>query len=240
MSTFDKRGLVLERRCSHCGGVDRFAPADETDQCGTCTAEANPSSTWVCDRQHDGDRCTAVVCHLGGAQMKVNLMARPERILLPPSEETWGHILEVFDIGDGPRAAKRHCVWLHKLRAGGYRWKCSCGAEMKHHELDVALFAEARGHFEQAWEPAAVPIGSPFAIWNDRVAGRDPPSLDDLKLLVQEFAEEEADVTPIRPKRVEVEVVHLCGLCGQTFQITDTDPHWSTGRGPICPTERKP
>lgn len=35
-----------------------------------------------------------------------------------------------------------------------------------------------------------------------------------------------------------IEVVHLCGICGQTFEIKSTDPHWSTGRGPICPTER--
>lgn len=31
---------------------------------------------------------------------------------------------------------------------------------------------------------------------------------------------------------------HRCGICGQTFQITRNDPHWSTGRGPLCPTER--
>ena len=30
-------------------------------------------------------------------------------------------------------------------------------------------------------------------------------------------------------------VEHVCGLCGQTFQITKDDPHWATGRGPICP-----
>jgi len=36
------------------------------------------------------------------------------------------------------------------------------------------------------------------------------------------------------------EPVHRCGLCGQTFEIKSDDPHWSTGRGPICPTaERK-
>ena len=31
---------------------------------------------------------------------------------------------------------------------------------------------------------------------------------------------------------------HVCGLCGKTFQITKDDPHWSTGRGPICPDDR--
>lgn len=29
--------------------------------------------------------------------------------------------------------------------------------------------------------------------------------------------------------------VNLCGLCGETFEISRTDPHWSSGRGPICP-----
>jgi len=32
------------------------------------------------------------------------------------------------------------------------------------------------------------------------------------------------------------EPVNHCGLCGQTFRIAADDPHWSTGRGPICPT----
>lgn len=35
-----------------------------------------------------------------------------------------------------------------------------------------------------------------------------------------------------------IEVENRCGFCGQTFQIAPDDPHWSTGRGPICP-ERK-
>lgn len=30
---------------------------------------------------------------------------------------------------------------------------------------------------------------------------------------------------------------HVCGLCGQIFQITKDDPHWVTGRGPLCPTK---
>lgn len=32
-----------------------------------------------------------------------------------------------------------------------------------------------------------------------------------------------------------VEIVNVCGNCGQKFQISDADPHWSTGQGPICP-----
>ena len=34
------------------------------------------------------------------------------------------------------------------------------------------------------------------------------------------------------------EPVHRCGFCGKTFEIKPDDPHWSTGRGPLCPTER--
>jgi hypothetical protein len=34
------------------------------------------------------------------------------------------------------------------------------------------------------------------------------------------------------------EPVNRCGLCGQTFRIAADDPHWLTGRGPICPTRR--
>jgi hypothetical protein len=32
------------------------------------------------------------------------------------------------------------------------------------------------------------------------------------------------------------EPVNRCGFCGQTFRIAADDPHWSMGRGPICPT----
>jgi hypothetical protein len=32
-----------------------------------------------------------------------------------------------------------------------------------------------------------------------------------------------------------ITAVNLCGLCGETFEISKTDPHWSSGRGPICP-----
>ncbi len=31
-------------------------------------------------------------------------------------------------------------------------------------------------------------------------------------------------------------VENRCGFCGETFEISETDPHWSSGRGPICPT----
>jgi hypothetical protein len=33
-------------------------------------------------------------------------------------------------------------------------------------------------------------------------------------------------------------VVNICGRCGRTFRIAKDDPHWVTGRGPCCPTEK--
>lgn len=195
---------------------------------------------WHVGRKMSEDELRAAVSEVTRVPVSSRIVeARPARVDLPPSEEKWGHILEMFELGDGPiGTGQRHCVWFHALKAGGYRWRCSCGAESRHEKVSAALFAEARMHFEQPWQPAAVPIGTAFAIWNDRVAGQPPPTIDDLVLLAQEFAEEEADVTPLRPRTVEIEVVHRCGLCGQTFQISKDDPHWSTGRGPICPAPR--
>jgi hypothetical protein len=34
--------------------------------------------------------------------------------------------------------------------------------------------------------------------------------------------------------------VNVCGECGEEFEISEADPHWSTGRGPICPKARTP
>jgi len=159
--------------------------------------------------------------------------ARPETVKLSPSDYDWSYLLEMFELGDGPiGTGERHAVWLHHLKAGGYRWRCACGAERAHHELDVALLAEARAHFDQRWEPPATPIGHFAAIWNDRAAGQPPPSTADLAQIAAELT---GILTPLpRP----VEVTHRCGLCGKTFQISKDDPHWSTGRGPICPEEQ--
>lgn len=33
--------------------------------------------------------------------------------------------------------------------------------------------------------------------------------------------------------------VNRCGICGKTFEIRSDDPHWSTGRGPICPDDTR-
>ena len=125
----------------------------------------------------------------------VDIAFRPERVLLPRSDKCCSYLLEVFELGDGPidtdvRHGVRHAVWLHHLKVGGYRWKCSCGAERSHHALDAALVAEARTHFEQAWVPVAVPIWHPVAIWNDRAMKRPPPSTADLEKFANELAQQ--------------------------------------------------
>jgi hypothetical protein len=167
------------------------------------------------------------------------LTSRPTRVNLPPSDEVGGYLLEMFELGDGPiGSGKRHAVWLHQLKDGGYRWKCSCGVQRDQLKLDTALLAEARAHFDQAWEPAAVPIGHAFCIWNDRVMKAPPPTTADLELLARDLFAPRDELAARRNKGKippGVEVVNICGLCGQTFRITKDDPHWSTGRGPICP-----
>lgn len=122
----------------------------------------------------------------------VDIAFRPERVLVSPSDLCCSYLLEVFELGDGPiDTGERHTVWLHHLKVGGYCWKCSCGSERTHHALDAVLVAEARAHFDQAWEQAAkaaIPIWHPVAIWNDRATKQPPPSTADLAQLAQELA----------------------------------------------------
>lgn len=159
------------------------------------------------------------------------ITARPERVLVTPSDEIDGYLLEMFEQG-----GMRHGVWIHQLKAGGFRWKCSCGGQRSHHEVDVTLLAEARAHFDQT--AGAVPIGHPVCIWNDRLQKASPPSTEDLARLARVLFAPPDELARRRNKGKlppGVEVVHLCGLCGQTFEIKPDDPHWVTGRGPICP-----
>lgn len=157
---------------------------------------------------------------------------RPERVLLPPSDECCSHLLEVFVL-DTVGTRPVHAVWLHHLKVGGYRWKCSCDAQRSHHVLDAALLAEARAHFDQVWEHAAVSIWHPVAVWNDRATWAALTKADLEKLTIElAHGGTGGDVD------VAVEAVNLCGTCGNTFQITADDPHWSTGRGPICSRQR--
>lgn len=116
---------------------------------------------------------------------------RLERALVPTSDYHCSYLLEVFELGTGPiGTGSRHAVWLHHLKAGGYRWACSCGAGRSHHDLDTALVAEARAHFDQVWQPVPTPIWHPVAIWTDRALGERPPSAADLEQLARELASE--------------------------------------------------
>ena len=116
---------------------------------------------------------------------------RLERVLVPTSDYHCSYLLEVFELGTGPiGTGPRHAVWLHHLKVGGFRWACSCGAGMSHHELDAALVAEARAHFDQVWQPVPTPIWHPVAIWTDRARGERPPSAVDLEQLARQLASE--------------------------------------------------
>ena len=128
-----------------------------------------------------------------------SIALRPERVLLPPSDIRGSYLLEVFELGAKPLGSgARHAVWLHILEAGGYRWECCCGAQRTHHEIDAALLAEARAHFDQGWEPAAVPIWHPVTIWNDRATKQAPPSTADLEQLAKELTSEMRKNSPRR------------------------------------------
>jgi len=116
---------------------------------------------------------------------------RPRRIRCKPTDECCAYLLEVFEVGAGPiGTGTRHAVWLRHLRDGSYRWKCSCGASRSHGDLDAALLAEARAHFDQVWESAPSPIWHPVAVWNDRASGEPPPSAADIEQLARDFASE--------------------------------------------------
>jgi hypothetical protein len=161
------------------------------------------------------------------------------------ADEVDGYLLEIFELGDGPiGSGPRHAVWLKRLVAGGYCWKCSCGARREHSELDVALLAEARAHFDDAWEPAAVPVWSPLCLWNDRSLGDPSPSTEDLARLARDLFAPPDELARRKFRKTGdlppgVEVADVCGICGESFRIAPDDPHWSTGRGPICPRETK-
>lgn len=35
------------------------------------------------------------------------------------------------------------------------------------------------------------------------------------------------------------EPVNVCGFCGEEFELSDTDPHFASGRGPTCPKPKQ-
>lgn len=209
--------------------VHRCLDCDEPLVPCTCRPDCLGGQCPVCE---PSSKHVDIASHRSFAKRLANITTRPRmtRINLAPSNECCSHLLELFKQEDGPdNKGKKHGVWLHHLKTGGYRWECACGASRDHSVLDAALLAEAHAHFDQAWEPPAIPLGHPVAVWNNRAAGRPSPSKEDLEKLAIDLAHGGVGVS------VEVQVVNLCGLCGQIFTFKPDDPHWVTGRGPICP-----
>jgi hypothetical protein len=159
---------------------------------------------------------------------------RPERVQLPSSPYGDSWLLYVFKHAD-----KQQAVWLHKISADGefihgpgYKWECSCGANNAGlgRPLTAQLLHSAWSHFGAHLDPAAVPLHGPLARW---YRGGREPDLDAL------FELEVARILGRAPE-LPMEVVHVCGECGESFEISESDPHWATGRGPICPKAHKP
>lgn len=52
------------------------------------------------------------------------------------------------------------------------------------------------------------------------------------------YRRERVNVTP-SPAEDRVIMIegadNRCGICGELFEISPSDPHWSTGHGPLCP-----
>ncbi len=164
---------------------------------------------------------------------------RPERVFIRKSDYAEGCILYCFE-----HRGERQAVWLHKIaaeaehiRGAGYLWKCSCGANetAPGAPLTTAMLWAAWSHFNTHIDPPAVtlrvngsrwnrggtPDGEDSAVWQDRME--------------KMFELEVARLLGLEPD-LPVQVINVCGECGETFEISKDDPHWSTGKGPICPT----
>ncbi len=153
---------------------------------------------------------------------------RLERIRLSPSPHRRSWLLYIFE-----HAGEQRAVWLHELADDtGHAWQCSCGANdsCPGAPLTAHVLREAWSHFDTHGDPAGIPLHGPMARWYR--GGRSVDLDETLELEVQRILGRE----PERP----VEVVSVCGMCGETFEISDDDPHWETGRGPICPRPSPP
>jgi hypothetical protein len=161
-----------------------------------------------------------------------NILNRPERVKLPPSPYAESFLLYGF-----MHRGERQAVWLHKISAdgefihdAGYTWKCSCGANDagRGRPLTTNLLWEAWSHFDAHLDPRAEPLHGSASRWYRGGQEADMERMFELEV---------ARILGHEPE-LPVQVIHRCGECGETFEISDTDPHWSTGRGPICPKRR--
>lgn len=152
----------------------------------------------------------------------------PERIRVPSSHFLNSWLLYVFQHRGTQRA-----VWLHEINGhgSGYIWKCSCGANSAGNAspLTTDLLHSAWSHFDAHLDPVAVPLHGPMARW---YRGGQDQDLDALfRLEVSRIISRESELP--------VEFAHICGTCGESFAISGDDPHWATGKGPICPMDRQ-
>jgi len=150
------------------------------------------------------------------------------RIQRPPSPYARSWLLYIFE-----HVGKQRAVWLHELNTdstsgqAGYMWSCSCDVNDGGlgRPLTALLLREAWEHFDNHIDPKAVPLRGGFARWNR--GGQRSELNEILDLEVQRIL----GLAPELP----VEVLNVCGECGENFEISDVDPHWATGRGFLCP-----
>lgn len=159
----------------------------------------------------------------------MKIAVRPERVTIPKSPYSEGFLLYTFE-----HRGQRQAVWLNKIdkdaefiRGPGHVWRCSCGANevAPGAPLTTAMLWAAWSHFDTHIDPPATPMYGAMARWNRGVVDPDMDKVFELELA--RLLGNEPDIP--------VEVINVCGECGDTFKISKDDPHWSTGRGPLCP-----
>lgn len=155
-----------------------------------------------------------------------DIIKRPE----PKGPYSEGILLYTFE-----HRGQRQAVWLNKIdadaefiRGAGHLWRCSCGANESAPgaPLTAAMLWAAWSHFDTHIDPPAIPLHGAVSRWFR--GGNDEDGLEKI------FEHELAIILGNEPDR-PMQVINVCGECGETFEIGNDDPHWSTGRGPICP-----
>ncbi len=139
----------------------------------------------------------------------------------------------------------------------GVQWrycaKDACvAAEAAYHALPVGEMIQRRGELrgkrvllhlqDRGIEPPILPAGSSsegivvsrlhYAFRPERIPAPRRSMLDPGEACWCNLGKDCVGDHEIGP----IEVVNVCGDCGQEFRISGDDPHWSTGRGPTCPT----
>lgn len=114
-------------------------------------------------------------------------------------------------------------------------WKDWTPADVKKELEPWPTPAAAAGADLDCWSPA---VPAAIAVLNERegssfiTIGRSQP--------VQPYRRVECTPTAAaQPPPAYIDgAINWCGICGQLFQVRSDDPHWATGRGPICPNRK--